>query len=99
MHRDLVIDSLVLDYIDKIIESRHTLWLQLILTNGFSGFANMDDEELRRACAERGLRCEEGFHEPQQELDNAPDTDDDDDEFEVRSLLSATRYSGVSECL
>lgn len=93
MRRDLVINFLVLDCVNKIIERRHTLWLHLILTNGFSGFANMSDAELRRTYAERGLLCEEGFDD-----DANDDDDDDEDEREVRNLLPATRYSEVPEC-
>lgn len=101
MHRDLVIDSLVRDCMEKFIESRHTLWFQLILANGFSGFANMSDEELRRACAERGLRCEDDLHaQQQQEFNDEPETDDDgEDEYEVRNLLLAARYSEAPEYL
>lgn len=101
MHRDLVIDSLVRDCMEKFIESRHTLWFQLILANGFSGFANMSDEELRRACAERGLRCEDDLHAQQQEeFNDEPETDDDgEDEYEVRNLLLAARYSEAPEYL
>lgn len=101
MHRDLVIDSLVRDCMEKFIESRHTLWFQLILANGFSGFANMSDEELRCACAERGLRCEDDLHAQQQEeFNDEPETDDDgEDEYEVRNLLLAARYSEAPEYL
>lgn len=101
MRRDLAIEALVLDCVYRIAEYRYTVWLHSILENGFAGFANMSDDELRRACAERGLRCEEDFREsPHEEFDDDPDADDDEEEeTEARGFLPAARHSEVPECL
>lgn len=100
MRRNSAIEVLVLDHIYKIIEYRYTVWLHSILENGFVGFANMSDDELRHACAERKLCCEEDFLEPpQEEFDDDPDPDDDEEEEAVRGLLPAAKRFEAPECL
>jgi hypothetical protein len=92
MQRDFLIQSLVLDSIEKLRDDHLPLWLHAILENGFVGFANMSEEELRRQCARRGLRLEDDLEEPaREEFDDDPDEDDE----ELNDFLALARPSGA----
>jgi hypothetical protein len=91
--RDLLVQRLVIDSIDKLQADHLSLWLQSILEYGFVGFANMNEEALRRECSRRGLRFEEHFDEPpREEYDDGPEEEDD----ELLDLLSMARSPGES---
>lgn len=92
MQRDFLIQSLVLDSIEKLRGDRFPFWLHAILESGFVGFANMSEEELRRQCARRGLRLEDDLDEPtREEFDDDPDEDDE----ELNDFLALARPSGT----
>jgi hypothetical protein len=55
MHREQVIEALVIDTLVKILDRERLFWLQEILENGFPGFSRMSDDELRAEIARRGL--------------------------------------------
>jgi len=77
--RDLLIQRLVIDCVERLDRNPHSLWLHTILESGFTGFANMSAEELGREIARRGLRLEEPCDERQSEdFDDDPDEDEDD---------------------
>lgn len=91
--RDLLVQSLVVDSIEKLRADRLSLWLHTILECGFVGFANMGETELRREVARRGLRLEERFDEqPHEEFDDDPEDEDDD----LLDLLPLQRQGGES---
>lgn len=101
MRRESIIEALVLNCVDRIISYRSPAWVHSILENGFVGFANMRDDELRQACTEYGLRYEEDFCESlHEEFDSHPDSEDDEsDEMEIRSVLTPVAWhSETPEC-
>ena len=55
MNRQQLIQMLVIDSIEHLQQCRHSLWLQSVLEDGFSGFSNMPDEQLLRECRWRGI--------------------------------------------
>lgn len=55
MHREAMIDLLVLDCLERSVTARGGIWLLAILREGFVGFANMDDARLADEFARRGL--------------------------------------------
>lgn len=59
MHRESMIDLLVLDCFEKMTDSSRGIWLLSILREGFVGFANMDDAQLLGEFVRRGLRVRE----------------------------------------
>lgn len=55
MSRNEMIEVLVNDTVERMVELRQVFWLQGILENGFAGFANWSDDDLRRELKGRGL--------------------------------------------
>lgn len=53
--RDEMIAVLICDTVERIAISKHVFWLQCILEDGFSGFAQWSDEELISELQDRGL--------------------------------------------
>lgn len=101
MQRESIIEALVLKCVDRIISYRSPVWIHSLLENGFVGFANMRDDELRHACIKYGLRYEEYFCESlHEEFDSHPDSDNDEsEEMEIRSFLPVARDSEGPECV
>ena len=59
MHRDAMIDLLVLDCLENAAAGRRGIWLLSILRDGFAGFARMSDAQLSDEFARRGLMARE----------------------------------------
>jgi hypothetical protein len=78
MHRQIIIQCLILDCMDRFYRCHQSTWLAAILEGGFVGFAHMSDQQLRQECADRGLDCENHLlHLPPEadDEDAAPDID------------------------
>ena len=58
MHREAMIDLLVLDGMENAVSGRRGIWLLSILRDGFAGFAKMSDAELSEFMR-RGLMARE----------------------------------------
>jgi hypothetical protein len=72
MHREAIIDLLVLDCFEKMADSGRGIWLLSILRVGFAGFANMTDAQLADEFARCGLKAREDTvagHEDWQEVE------------------------------
>jgi hypothetical protein len=76
MHRESMIDLLVLDCFEKMAGSSRGIWLLSILRDGFVGFANMNDAQLTDEFARRGLRAREEAVTGHDDLDDANDVDE-----------------------
>lgn len=75
MHREAMIDLLVLDCFEKVADSPRGVWLLSILREGFAGFAGMSDAQLRKELTSRGLGADQT---PAEDGDwELPDTDPD----------------------
>jgi len=59
MHRETMIDLLVLDCFEKVANSRRGTWLLTILRDGFVGFGKMSDAQLADEFTRRGLLAQE----------------------------------------
>lgn len=59
MHREAMIDLLVLDCLENAAAGRRGIWLLSILRDGFAGFAKMSDAQLADEFARRGLMARE----------------------------------------
>jgi hypothetical protein len=59
MHREAMIDLLVLDCLEQTVAGRRGIWLLSILRDGFVGFAGMTDAQLAEEFARRGLLARE----------------------------------------
>lgn len=59
MHREAMIDLLVLDCLEQAVTGRRGIWLLSILRDGFAGFAKMSDAQLAEEFAQRGLMARE----------------------------------------
>lgn len=59
MHREAMIDLLVLDGMENAVSGRRGIWLLSILRDGFAGFAKMSDAELSAEFMRRGLMARE----------------------------------------
>ncbi len=59
MHREAMIDLLVLDCLEHTVAGRRGIWLMSILRDGFAGFAKMSDAQLAEEFARRGLMARE----------------------------------------
>ena len=55
MSRDEMIAVLINDTVERMVVMRQVFWLHGILENGFAGFAQWSDDELRRELAGRGF--------------------------------------------
>lgn len=96
INRDVVIERLVLDCVEKLHTYRCTQWLQFILEQGFAGYANMTDEQLRKECALRGVSWEDDFtHAPSdEEFDEDEEEDDELRRYAVPVLDRGDYYHG-----
>jgi hypothetical protein len=67
MSRDEMIAVLINDTVERMVVMRQVFWLHGILENGFAGFAQWSDEELRRELSGRGFDlsppAEEAWHD------------------------------------
>lgn len=59
MHREAMIDLLVLDSLENAVSRRRGIWLLSILRDGFAGFAKMSDAQLSAEFIRRGLMARE----------------------------------------
>lgn len=73
MSRNEMIAVLVNDTVERMLDLRQVFWLQGILENGFAGFANWSDDDLRREFKGRGL-------DSGNPLDEAGESDSDERE-------------------
>lgn len=80
MRREHMIEALVVDSLVRILDRNRLVWLNEILEQGFKGFANMSNDELKREFAARGLSSSE--------LEPAQDDFGQDDEDEQNLLQS-----------
>jgi hypothetical protein len=55
MHREQMVEALVIDSLINILDRERLFWLHRIFEDGFPGFARMSDDELRAEIARRGL--------------------------------------------
>jgi len=81
MHRQIIIQCLILDCMDRFYRCHQSTWLAAILEGGFVGFAHMSDQQLRQECADRGLDCEE------RQLHQVQEADDEDGALELDGHL------------
>lgn len=58
MSRDEMITALIDDTVERVVVLRQVFWLQGVLENGFAGFSQWTDDDLRRELRTRGLNQE-----------------------------------------
>ena len=76
MHREAMIDLLVLDGMENAVSGRRGIWLLSILRDGFAGFAKMSDAQLLDEFSRRGLMACEDAEAGQDDWQDAENIDE-----------------------
>ena len=98
MSREEMISVLVCDSLERIIVSRQTDWLRVILEKGFSGFSRWSDERLIQELCRRDLDVPSSYIDDAGDLDGS-DVSSQTGDWGSRGLLVGDRSRpGVRDC-
>lgn len=96
MRREEMIAALVADCLVEILDGERTFWLQRVLEEGFRGFAQFGDAELRAELQRRGIAAGPTADGPAEEFCEA---DDGEPVFEaVPALLRHREACRDADC-